>query len=166
MKHFTGALRVLKPLDGYQCSGDSLTVQSQAKDSDINVIMDRYLKTGQLPPVSRVPTYGDFDGISDYREAMEVVRAAQEQFMALPAKVRARFENDPHQFIEFCSDARNVAELSELGLLSTEAKVAYEKSREVKAKPTDGSSGKGDTTPAARRKPGRDDSASGAEGAG
>lgn len=143
--------------------GDSLTVQADARDADINVIVDRYVRTGHIPALSRVPSYGDFDGISDYRTALHAVRAAEEQFMALPAKVRSRFENDPAAFVDFCEDPANRVELADLGLLSKEAADAVRKeAAEVKEKPTSGKSGDRTRAPreaarAAGRKPGADE---------
>jgi phage internal scaffolding protein len=50
--------------------------------------------------------------------------AAQDSFLALPAKVRARFDNDPALFVDFASDEANRDELKALGLLREEAVVA------------------------------------------
>lgn len=127
---------------GFACVGDSLTVQADAKDADINVIMDRFARTGQFPPPSRLPSYGDFDGISDYREAIHAVREAEALFMQLPASIRGRFDNDPAQFIDFCEDPKNQLELADLGLLSPEAtervrKAEQEKLEKVKSEAAD-----------------------------
>lgn len=134
---------------GFACVGDSMTVQADAREADINFIMERYTKTGQMPPPSRVPRYGDFDGISDFRSALEAVSAAQEAFMSLPAKVRAKFENDPAQFLDFAEDPANLPEMVELGLVSKEVLDA-QAAPDVKDKPTGGKpvSPKGDPTPA------------------
>lgn len=106
---------------GFKCVGDSLTVQADARDADINVIMERYARTGQVPPLPRLPSYGDFDGIADYRTAIHAVREAEDLFMRLPAKVRSRFDNDPAQFVDFCSSDANREELADLGLLNQQA---------------------------------------------
>lgn len=133
--------------------GDSLTVQSDAKDADINVIMERYAKTGLMPAPKRLPSYGDFDGISDYRDAVEAVREADELFMRLPAKVRQRFDNDAGAFVDFCSDEANLPELAELGLLEEgAARAIKETSAKVKGNPTEGKSPDGAPVAA----PGRD----------
>jgi len=119
--------------------GDSLTVQADSRDADINVIMERYARTGQVPGLSRLPRYGDFDGISDYREAIHAVRDAEDLFMRLPAKVRSRFDNDAGSFVEFCEDRKNRLELAELGLLAPEVADAVRKENaKVKENPTDG----------------------------
>lgn len=96
--------------------GGSRAKQAFKAECDINRIMDRYKKTGQLPDlISREPRYGDFSEVPDYLGALEVVRKAQEQFMALPAKVRSRFDNDPAKMLEFVEGA-DEKDLVEAGL--------------------------------------------------
>lgn len=46
------------------------------------------------------PKFGDFLGVSDYQTALNQVIEAEEAFDALPAKVRARFDNQPVDFLE------------------------------------------------------------------
>lgn len=102
-------------------SGASMTVQSQKEEADINTIVKNFGVTGQLPTNVRVPTYGDFTGVDDYRTALEAIREAEASFMAMPADIRAKFENDPQQFLEFCEDERNLPEMRKLGLAVPEA---------------------------------------------
>jgi phage internal scaffolding protein len=90
-------------------------------ECDINRIVERFNVTGQLPVGSVQPDYGDFSGITDYQSALNAVMAAQDSFLALPAKVRARFQNDPALFVDFASDEANKDELKALGLLREEA---------------------------------------------
>jgi hypothetical protein len=47
---------------------------------------------------------------------MNLIRQAQEEFMRVPGEIRARFNNDPQQFMEFLEDDRNVDEAVKLGL--------------------------------------------------
>ena len=94
----------------------SLTQQHQAVDADINVIVNRYMKSGTLPVVNNLPTYGDFSGVSDYREALELVRDAEKQFMSLPAAARAAFDHNPANLLDFLSVERTSQELSDIGL--------------------------------------------------
>lgn len=97
--------------------GESLTVQSQMEDADINVLMKRMRVTGQMPVNPRLPSYGDFSEITDYRSAIEAVRAADEAFLELPAEVRAKFDNDPQKLLMAVSTTGNEKMLSELGLM-------------------------------------------------
>lgn len=53
---------------------------------------------------------------------MNVLRQAQESFMQLNAKARARFQNDPQQFMEFMHNAENQEEAIRLGLATRREK--------------------------------------------
>lgn len=106
----------------------SKTKQEFAEEADINRLMERYTLTGEIP-VGITGTYGDFSDAPDFMQAQEIVLRAQQQFAALPAKVRARFENDPAQFLAFVHDEANYGELRELGLLSKEAEARADAER-------------------------------------
>ena len=101
-------------------SKPSLAKQSFRDECDINNILRQFNVTGQLPVGSVQPQYGDFSGITDYQSALNAVMAAQDSFLQLPAKVRARFDNDPALFVEFASDEANRDEMKALGLLHEE----------------------------------------------
>lgn len=106
---------------GLKCEDESLAVQSDFKDSDINEIVRRFGLTGQLPANVRVPQSGDFTGVEDFRSAMDAIRKAEESFAEMPADVRARFQNDPAQFVDFCTAVKddklvNIDEMRRLGL--------------------------------------------------
>lgn len=96
--------------------GPSLTQQSGKDDADINVIVKRFGVTGVLPQNVRTPLNIDFDGIFDYRTALDTMRAADAAFMQMPADVRTRFGNDAGLFVDFCSDPANLEECRKLGL--------------------------------------------------
>ena len=98
----------------------SRTQQHFRAECDINTILERFNITGQLPSGSVQPQYGDFSGITDYQSALNAVMAAQDSFLELPAKVRARFDNDPALFVDFASDEANRDELKAMGLLRQE----------------------------------------------
>lgn len=101
--------------------GKSRTSQEFAEDSDINNIIARYYKTGTLPMyMDREMLEGDVDFMS-YHEMQNAIASANSMFAALPAVVRARFDNDPAKFVEFVADEKNVEEARKLGLLSPEA---------------------------------------------
>lgn len=101
---------------GLKCEDDSLTIQSSKDESDINVIVDRFTKTGTMPQLMMPPLNADFDAVFDFQDAMNLTRAAKESFDAMPAKVRTRFNNDPAAFVDFCSDQDNIDEMRKLGL--------------------------------------------------
>lgn len=114
---------------GLLCEDGSLTVQSEKEDADINTIVRRFGLTGQLPTNVRVPVEADFTEVFDFQSAMNAIRAAQESFMAMPADVRFRFNNDPERFVAFCTEERdgalvNLDEMRKLGLAVPKAAVA------------------------------------------
>ena len=102
---------------GLHCEDATLTQQHFKDETDINNILRQFNITGLLPEQPLSPRYGDFTGIGDYHSALNAVIAADDQFMALPAILRARFENDPAQLIDFLSDENNRSEAEKLGLL-------------------------------------------------
>lgn len=106
---------------GLCCADPSLAVQSQKDEADINTIVRNFGVTGKVPVSVRVPTYGDFDGIDDYREALEAIRSADASFAAMPSELRARLNNDPALFVEWCADPANLPEMRKLGLAVPEA---------------------------------------------
>jgi phage internal scaffolding protein len=98
----------------------SRTKQSFRDECDINNILRQFNVTGELRVGSVQPQYGDFSGITDYQSALNAVMAAQDSFLQLPAKVRAKFDNDPALFVEFASDEANRDEMKAMGLLHEE----------------------------------------------
>lgn len=101
---------------GLACDDPSLTQQQFKEESDINNIVDRFMKTGYLPDPVSMPQYVDYEGVFDFQSAMNVVRQADENFMRMDAKVRARFHNSPQEFLEFFADPNNRDEAVRLGL--------------------------------------------------
>lgn len=102
---------------GLHCEDATLAQQHFKEECDINTIMAKFAVTGLLPDNPLSPQYGDFTGISDYHTALNQVIAAEDEFMSLPANIRARFENDPSQLIEFLDNAENAEEALKLGLI-------------------------------------------------
>lgn len=109
---------------GLLCEDESLAVQSERDDCDINTIVKRFGLTGTLPFGVRQPTYGDFTGVFDYQSALAAISAADDSFYEMPADVRSRFDNDPAKFVDFCSDPANLDEMRKLGLAVSPASPA------------------------------------------
>lgn len=107
-------------------TGEGKTHQSFKDESDINTIVRRFGVTGQLPQVT-APRYGDFSEVVDFRTAMDVVVAAEREFMKLPGSLRKRFGNDPQQLLEFVGNDKNRAEAEFLGIIPKPAEVIEKK---------------------------------------
>lgn len=101
-----------------ECKDDSLAIQSQRDEADINTIVKRFGITGTLPQTLKLPEYADYEEVFDYRSALDAVKEAERQFMSIPADIRAKFDNDPGQFLEFVSDPVNIEAVREMGLAS------------------------------------------------
>lgn len=102
---------------GLKCEDPPRTVQDGKDDADINVIMERYARTGQFQPPANLPQYGDFTSVSDFQSALNLVIQAESGFMQLPAKLRSRFHNDPAALLAFLDDPGNLSEAQELGIV-------------------------------------------------
>jgi len=109
----------------------SRTKQSFRKECDINTIMRRYQKTGVLVDPStinagRIPQYGDFSSGADFLDVQNRIALARETFATLPSQIRARFDNDPADALDFMADPNNRAECVELGLMAAPEQAAPE----------------------------------------
>lgn len=101
---------------GLACKDDSLAIQSQRDEADINTIVRNFGLTGKMPDVVYMPEYGDYTNVEDYRTAIEAVRQAEDGFMTMPGEVRAKFDNSPQRFMEFVHDPSNAQAMLDMGL--------------------------------------------------
>jgi phage internal scaffolding protein len=98
-------------------SGESMTQQHFAKDADVRNIIKQYDRTGLIANVQRgVAQYGDYSEVNEYRESLEMVNRANDNFMQLPAEIREMFGNDAGTFFEFATNPENEKKMVELGL--------------------------------------------------
>ncbi|AZL82900.1 internal scaffolding protein [Apis mellifera associated microvirus 21] len=89
------------------------------KQSDINEIMRNYDKTGVIDLKNHgLGHFVDLVDLPTYQESLDLVIAAEESFMALPAETRKRFSNDPGEMIKFLQDPENKKEAQKLGLVN------------------------------------------------
>lgn len=101
------------------CPEPTRTQQQFKDECDINILYSRYLETGEIPQVlDEGLAYGDFTGIFDFKTAMNAVRAAEETFTQLPARIKNRFDNDPQKLLEFMNKEENRDEAEFLGLVT------------------------------------------------
>ena len=101
-------------------SFDDQAKQEFKDECDINVI---FMRHPEGPPAWSSPpnlTYGDFAQAPDFLDAQLLVKAAEEQFLQLPVKLRDRFQHNPARFLDFVHDKANLNEAKVLGLLKAE----------------------------------------------
>lgn len=95
----------------------SLAKQSFLKETDINNIMRKFEKDGLLEHVNtHKGDYGNFIGYEDYHSSLNSILLAEEAFLTIPSKIRATFNNDPVQFLEFAQNPENLDKMIEMGL--------------------------------------------------
>ena len=63
---------------------DAVTQQCYKDECDINILLAKFAVTGQLPDNVRVPQFVDFEEAFDFHSSMNVIRAAEEAFNAMP----------------------------------------------------------------------------------
>lgn len=104
---------------GLKCEDESRAQQQFKEESDINTIVERFGLTGELPSEIRMPVSGDFtEHANDFHSAMNLIRQAEEQFMLLPAEIRAEFENNPQNLLDFLENPANIDKARELGIVN------------------------------------------------
>lgn len=58
----------------------------------------------------------DLPDAYEFQDSLHLIKQAEMAFMALPAKVRERFHNEPAEFLAFMGDEKNGDEMIKLGL--------------------------------------------------
>lgn len=100
----------------------SLTKQEFKAECDINNILRRYKKTMKMDFLSQYQGYldgrfGDVSFATDYQSSLAMIDEARGVFEAMPATLRARFNNDPMQLVIFLGNTANRQEAEQLGLI-------------------------------------------------
>lgn len=106
--------------------------QQQYKDScDVNKIMEKYEKTGQITHLAKTQgRYANLGEPQDLMEAIIIKERADKAFETLPAKIKAMANHDPVQFIKMLQDPQYDDVLQEYGV----------KDKPKKSSPTNGAS--------------------------
>jgi phage internal scaffolding protein len=101
----------------FDTEGESLTQEQFAEESEINNILRSHDRNGVIEHINRGNAiYGDFSNITDFSDALDQIKEAQEEFQGIPWQIREKFENDAGQFFKFASNPDNIQELREMGL--------------------------------------------------
>lgn len=96
----------------------SKTDPSWTDDVDVNNIIKKYLKTGQINHLAKVKgTFADVSQIKDLHQSMIQVTKAQQLFDSLPSDLRLRFGNSPVEMVNFFNDPNNTDEAIKMGFL-------------------------------------------------
>lgn len=106
-------------MPGHEDSKESMTKQSFKDECDINKIMEKYKRTGQVPLniQQKQGQFLDVSSLPDYQNSLNIVIEAENMFNQLPSKVRARFKHDPSEMLNFVKNIENKDEAIALGLI-------------------------------------------------
>lgn len=98
--------------------GETKTQIQFQKQCNVNEIIAKFKKTGSVTHIRNreAGVYADLTELPSLQEAHAIVRVAHEAFEAVPSHIRAKFNNDPQQFIDFLRDPKNDQEAISLGL--------------------------------------------------
>lgn len=122
-------------------AANSRTKQADAEECDINVIVKRHgLVKIAADAAAVLQRYGDISDAPTYQEALNIVNAAETEFMALPSAIRGRFNNDPLELMKFVhsEDKNDLEESYKLGLrVRPEAKEMPRQGDAVKVEPVE-----------------------------
>lgn len=99
------------------CPDETRTHQEFAEESDINTIIERF-GIGENPITAQkwIENIDIADAPDNYQDVLNQLNEARDQFMSLPARVRTRFNNSAHEFVNFVSDQNNLEEMVQMGL--------------------------------------------------
>ncbi len=97
--------------------GESMTREAFADELDINKIVERYARGGQLPLTTADARYGDVSEVGDYKSALDFVFAAKGQLSKLPERARDQLAADPEEYWRLLDAAEDRDGLVALGLL-------------------------------------------------
>lgn len=100
------------------CPEETKAQQQYLEESKIKNMFKKYGMTGMMSLNKIDPMFDDVSEISSYQEAQIKIAKANSQFEMLPAKIRAEFNNDPAQMLDFLQKSENKEKAIELGLIS------------------------------------------------
>lgn len=96
----------------------SKTDVSQKDDADINYIIERYVRTGELP--TSPMQYLDCTTVQDFQEAAFTVAECNTAFEQLPSKVRDEFKTVAN-YLEYIGNPDNVQDCVNRGLINPDS---------------------------------------------
>lgn len=107
-----------------EITGESLTKQEFKEESDINVMVKRFMLGYETDIVPMQPQYIDNTAVPTFEKALNYIIQAQDYFEDLPLDIRKRFNYDPKAMLEFVNDPKNQQEAVTLGLIEPPAPTA------------------------------------------
>ena len=105
-----------------------ITKQEFAEDCNVNTIIKKMTNGGMLGHINPAePKYVDTTVVGDLQAAYLLIEETEEQFMELPADIRAAADNDPIKLAEMAGTVEGREKLKNAGM---EPGLAYVKTPE------------------------------------
>lgn len=106
------------PNEGTFCTAEEGKTRQEFKaESDINNLMKRG-EAAIVPQLREGGFFADISNIGPLHDCLEKVRRAGEIFAALPAQVRAAFDNRPELLTEAFDSPEGLTKLRDLGIVA------------------------------------------------
>lgn len=137
------------------CDDESLAKQEFKDECDINIILKRFTRTGEAPPIVLPEHFADLTTRTSYYELSTKIAQANELFYELPAEKRATFLNDPNRWADAvvqATEAGNADRLEALGVDLT-AEMRSARARQSQAADQETPSGEHSSTTKTSQKP-------------
>lgn len=121
----------------------SMTKQEFKNDCDPTLILKKYQATGLLEHANTYqPVFGEQSSMS-YHEAKQATAAAESMFQNLPSSIRADFNQNVGEYLDFVADPKNVQDMLDDGIINSSSTPKASKTEETSEIPTP----EGDITP-------------------
>lgn len=117
---------------GLYCKDPSLTKQEFKEETDINVILERFTRSGEPPPMVLPEHFMDLTERTNYFDMSRQIAEANKNFYLLPAALRANFQNDPTRWADAVVQAVHLGDreyLEELGIEAPPKPLAAEQAK-------------------------------------
>jgi phage internal scaffolding protein len=117
--------------------GSSRTKQSLKDETNINLIMSKYQKTGVINFANTTPPTYDYASSDDYHTSLNLITSAQSKFNELPSSVRNKFHNDPYKFLDYMHDETKLEDSYEVGLRTRPPTMGVKPSTPLETQPSE-----------------------------
>lgn len=94
------------------------TDPSYLKETDVNHIIQKFTKTGQITHITRKKgSFADVSNATDLLTALQTIQHSKNMWSQLPEKIQDRF-GTPQKLLKFLNNPDNMEEAAKLGLLT------------------------------------------------
>lgn len=115
----TSTKTILRKRPQVNCDRPIRTDQSQQPMTDINQIMENYVKTGMLPNYSSTPLlYIDDVNKPTFEEVHSSIQQARQLFDRLPTQLKSELGNDYRKLESWIANPDNLLRAEKYGLVS------------------------------------------------